>query len=321
MSRILRRAFLDICNGYSSMIYNGETLYIKHLSHKEHLNLDELQERYFQYGKSKGVPDEKEQLLYLKKEGLWTDKDQLNLTRQESAVARMIDGKRLIALPSMLERHNKDIAIEQEKLNKMRDNLRSLMGLTCELYASKIVNEHYILQSLYKDQKLTIPYFSTSEFDDIEDDELNNIVSIYNEAVECCTEKNIKKLSIQDFFQSYYFICNDDFFAFFGRPIFEFTYFQVKLANFARFYKNIMEGVNIKTLPKKCFDDPDYLEEYLNTTKKGKEMIDNTKGQAVSIIGATAEDIRQISGNGDSSVKIGDKPATMNELLKQFGNK
>lgn len=319
MSRILRRAFLDICNGYSLMIYNNETLYIKHLSHKEHLDLDDLQEKYFQLSKSKGLPDEAEQLLYLKKEGLWTEKDQLSLVRQESMLARMVDGKRLIALPSMLERHNKDIAVEEEKLNKLKQKQRDLIGLTCEIYASKVVNEHYIIKSLYRDQKLTIPYFLNNEFDDIEDDELNKIVNKYNESVDPCSEKNIKKLSIQDFFQSYYFICNDDFFAFFGRPIFEFTYFQVKLANFARFYKNIMEGVNIRSLPKKCLEDPDYLEEYLNTTKKGKEMIDNTNGQAVSIIGATKEDLRQIAGQGESSVKIGNKEASMNDLMKQFG--
>lgn len=301
------------------MIYNNETLYIKHLSHKEHLDLDDLQEQYFQLSKSKGVPDEAEQLLYLKKEGLWTEKDQLSLVRQESMLARMIDGKRFIALPSMLERHNKDIAIEEDKLNKLKQRQRDLIGLTCEIYASKVVNEHYIIKSLYRDQKLTIPYFINNEFDDIEDDELNKIVNKYNESVDPCTEKNIKKLSIQDFFQSYYFICNDDFFAFFGRPIFEFTYFQVKLANFARFYKNIMEGVNIRSLPKKCLEDPDYLEEYLNTTKKGKEMIDNTNGQAVSIIGATKEDLRQIAGQGESSVKIGNKEASYNDLMKQFG--
>lgn len=301
------------------MIYNNETLYIKHLSHKEHLDLDDLQEKYFQLSKSKGLPDEAEQLLYLKKEGLWTEKDQLSLVRQESMLARMVDGKRLIALPSMLERHNKDIAVEEEKLNKLKQKQRDLIGLTCEIYASKVVNEHYIIKSLYRDQKLTIPYFLNNEFDDIEDDELNKIVNKYNESVDPCSEKNIKKLSIQDFFQSYYFICNDDFFAFFGRPIFEFTYFQVKLANFARFYKNIMEGVNIRSLPKKCLEDPDYLEEYLNTTKKGKEMIDNTNGQAVSIIGATKEDLRQIAGQGESSVKIGNKEASMNDLMKQFG--
>jgi hypothetical protein len=221
----------------------------------------------------------------------------------------------------MLERHNKDILMEEEKLNKMKAKLRDLIGLTCELYASKVVNEHYIIKSLYKDKELSIPYFTSNEFDDIEDEELNIIVNKYNEAVEPCTEKNIKKLAIQDFFQSYYFICNDDFYSFFGRYIFEFTYFQVKLANFARFYKNIMEGVNIKNLPKKCLEDPDYLEEYLNTTKKGKEMIDNTNGQAVSIIGATREDLRQIAGQGESTIKIGDKPASMNDLVKQFGNK
>lgn len=52
------------------MMYNDKPLYIKHLSHKEHLDLDDLQEKYFEFGKSKGLQDEKEKLIYLKNEGL-----------------------------------------------------------------------------------------------------------------------------------------------------------------------------------------------------------------------------------------------------------
>ena len=44
------------------MTYRGETVYIKHLSHREHLNLEDTEEKFFNEAKNKGLPDEKEQI-------------------------------------------------------------------------------------------------------------------------------------------------------------------------------------------------------------------------------------------------------------------
>jgi hypothetical protein len=72
-NKILRRAFFDICNGYSSGEYRGDFIYIKHLSHKEHLDLDELEDRFFKEAKDNGIPTEEEKLKYLAQTGIWTE--------------------------------------------------------------------------------------------------------------------------------------------------------------------------------------------------------------------------------------------------------
>lgn len=77
MSRVLRQAFLDVCNGYSVADYKGKKIYIKHLSHKEHLMLDDLQDSFKKDAIDSGIPSEKEKINYLVSEGLWSEKEKL----------------------------------------------------------------------------------------------------------------------------------------------------------------------------------------------------------------------------------------------------
>lgn len=318
-NRIFRRTFLDICNGYSSMTYKNAVVFIKHLSHKEHLDLDDLEERYYEEAVKKGLYTEKERLVFLNQEKLWTDKNEHEILQLKSFIARLHDNKKNIALPSILNRLKQDIENEEKKLDTLRSKRYELIGLTAEGYSKKLVNEYYILRSLYKDSSLKQLLFTEEEFSDIEDFELDHIVINYNKIIDACDDKHIKQLSIQDFFLSYFNLCESNYSSFFGKPICEFTYFQVKLINYARYFNNLLEGVDIKTLPQKCWDDPDYLVEYLDTTKKGKEMIDNAKGQAVSVVGATHDDIKQIAGNNKAAASLGNKPMTMQEIMQAVG--
>jgi hypothetical protein len=318
-SRIFRRTFLDICNGYSLMTYKNAAAFIKHLSHREHLGLDDLEEFYHAEAVRKGLYTEKDRLIFLNKERLWTDKNEHEILQLKSFIARLNDNKKNIALPSVLNRLKQDIEVEENKLKILINKRFEFIGLTAEGYAKKLVNEYYILRSLYKDSSLKEPFFTEEEFADIEDSELDNIVISYNNIIDSCGEKHIKQLSIQDFFLSYFNLCESNFSSFFGKPICEFTYFQVKLINYARYFSHILEGVDIKTLPEKCWEDPDYLVEFIGTTKKGKEMIENTKGQAVSVVGATQEDIKQISGNNKAASSFGNKPMNMQEIMQAVG--
>lgn len=299
------------------MSYGGKIVYVKHLSHREQLDLEDLQEKFTNEAKAKGLPNEKERAVYLSQQGLWTAKDEAKLVQQESYLARLTENKKNIALPSVLNRLNEDLKKEKEKLLELKSRRYELIGFTCESYANKITNEYYISCSLFSDREMTKPLFSESEFQEVSDEDLDDIITAYNASVDPCSETNIKKLSIQDFYQSYYYLCNDDFVAFFGKSIHTFSYFQVKLANFSRYYKSLLEGVNIKSLPAKCLEDPDYLSEYLDTTKKGRELIDKTQGQAVSIVGATKEDIKHLTDSnvGSSTVKLSDKPMNMSEIM------
>jgi len=276
-------------------MYIGEKpLYIKHLSHKEHIGLDDIERACIERARERGLPDEKTQLEYLKREGLWTQKDESEIVQQEIYIRQMNDGKKHIILPSVLEVHLRQLKEGEAKLVQLLTRKRQLLGETCETYAAKIVNEYYILKSVFKDRDLKEAFFSEEEFDDIEDEELNDITIKYNDILDICSDQNIKKLAIQDFFMNYYYLCEDNIYSFFGKPIVDFTYFQVRLANQAKYFKHLFSNNDINTVPPEIRADPDKLIAYFDTTKKGKEMMNKHNGDAVGMVGATKEDLKAL---------------------------
>lgn len=318
MSKLLRRTFIDICNGYSKTEYSGNILYIKHLSHFEHHNFEEIEEKYIKEAKDNGLPDEKEQLAYLNREGLWTQVNEDEITRQKSYIARLHAGKKSIILPSVLEQQQKLIESEELKLKQLEYKKSSFLQDTCENYAQKRTNDYYIMSSLYKDQYLSIPYFTVEDFEYIDDQEMRLISIIHSTVLDVCSDENIKKLTIQDFFIPYFNLCNDDIGAFFGKSIMNFTFYQVRLGNYARYFKHLMENNDINNLPEHIKNDPDKLVDYLDTTKKGREAIDKQNGAVVGMVGATQTDIESLNGN---STKLPNKPMNKEELLKFMGGR
>lgn len=302
MSRVLRQAFLDVCNGYSVASHKGEKIYIRHLSHKEHLMLDDLQDSFKKDAIENGIPSEKDKVNYLVSEGLWSEKRENDIAQKRRYIEQMNDGKKKMTLPSMLERHIADIKKEEEILRKWENERLELVGVTCESYASKVVSDYYILRSFFKDKEFKTPYFTEEEFDEIDDVELVSLIRYYREVSEICSEKNLKHLAIQDFYTPYFYLCDDDISSFYGKSICDLTYNQIKLASLSRYFKSIMESVDLKTLPKKALEDPDELINYVTSTKNAKELVNRNDHSNVAIVGATSQDLTAIQGDKGSSL-------------------
>jgi hypothetical protein len=290
MSKVLRKAFVEIRNGYSSYEYKGAIVFAQHLSHKEHLDLDEIEQKALEKAKSYKIPTEESRLAELKKEGLWTDRDESSLVQERKYLEQLNTNKKNIKLPSVLESFLKQIKEAEKKLVALEFKKRELIGSTCESYASKIVNEQYIYKSLFKDNLFTIPLFDEDEFQNLEDDELSECVRIYNQNIDRCSDFNIKKITIQDFFQSCYSLCDDNIYSFYGKSIIDLTYFQIKLANYGRFYQNLLQNNDIKNFPDDIKNDPDQLRDYVEAIKNGKKMVNDQNGQATGFVGMTKKD-------------------------------
>jgi hypothetical protein len=314
MSKILRRTFLDISNGYSTVNYHGNILYVRHLSHKEHLNLDELEAECFAEAKSKGLFNEKQQLDYLIKNDLWSNKKNNEIEQQKSYITSLKKNIKNVSLPSVLDSLSNQIKEAEKKLAELEYSKRELLGLTCESFAAKRVHEEYIIKSLFKDKKLTEPFISEEEFQDMSNEEMDGITILYGAALDICSDENIKKLSIQEFFQSYYFLCDDDLYAFWGKPIVDFTYLQVKLANNAKFFKQLFENNDLANIPDNVRGDPEKLISYIDTIKNGKEMLEKTSGDVSGIVGATKKDLELLGAQNVKSNPAED----MKEFMKYF---
>lgn len=269
-----RRAFHDIAVGYTRGIIFSRPTYIKHLSYADQIDYDIKKEFFFNEAKKSGIETNDEKLEILKKRGLWTDEMEREVTNSKLMVESLYEGKKSnMKWPSLVKKYTENIKEEEKKYSEKVAKKFGLMGLTCESYAERELNDHYIYTNLYKDEKMTIPLFSLDEFDYLEDQEVSKICSDYNVALEPCSIEGIKKLSIQSFFQEYYGLSSDNPMSFFGKPICTLTFFQVKLLNYGAHYRSIYQNHDVSKFPKEARENPDMLTDYAIAASKGKEEL------------------------------------------------
>ena len=145
---------------------------------------------------------------------------------------------------------------------------------------------------LYKDKNLDTLFYLEEEFDNINSDNLSELIKIYNSILNNFSDSRIQKLVLEDFFSYYMPYCEDPI-HFYGKPIINLTYNQLRLILYARYFKNIL-STNDK-IPENYKKDPDKLIDYVNANEKAKEKMQQKDNQATSIVGATKEDYKYIN--------------------------
>lgn len=129
-----------------------------------------------------------------------------------------------------------------------------MLGLTAENFAYKKSNEYIIYLSLYK-ENLKDPLFSNiDEFAEVSDLELIKYINYYKEFISMFKIDNIKKIAVSPFFMNSFFLCEDDPFTFYGKPIVNLTQYQCDLFSLGRNYKYFLSKTgdtppeNVKSL-------------------------------------------------------------------------
>lgn len=335
--RLLRKAFSDISRGYSVVFLEGKKLYIKHLSHHEQVDLDVLYKSFFDEGIKEGLNTEAQVTARLREEGVWKDEDEKELADSKSVIERLVAGKKVIYMKSDLERQNEEIKKEEQKYAQKLNLKHKLLGLTAEAFAEKKINEHYIMESIFWDAQCTKKYLTDDLFEEMTDKTLHDIIQFYNTEMDVVSDKHIKHLALQDFFQIYWNLSGEDLYSFYGKAVCELTYFQVKLGSFARTFKHILEKAD--SLPEDIRSDPDKILDYVRTSENAKEKMEQaastSKGNegeviASSIMGAKMKDyeemgIRSDPGTTTLSAELKKKKAEgkngldMHDLMKIMG--
>lgn len=316
----LRLAFANICDGYSIGSVFNQTIYIKHLGYREHTDIEKVKKSYENEARESGLQTNQERLDFLRKTGQWGDKEEHDIVVQESSIDRFREAKKKVVLPSMLKQYDDEIAKQTALLETQLNKKNSLIGLTVESHAEKLVSDYYILKNIFLDSELKKPFFDIDEFDNLSDSDVSDIIFGYNEAINICSDINVKKLAVQDFYQEYYFLCGDDISSFFGKPVINLTYLQIKLGNYSKYFKSIFENHDLSRLPKDKRHDPDAIEDFLSTSKNAKNILDSQKGGSVGIVGATKEDLRSL-GLDKSIAKMPDREMNKDELFDFFSKK
>ena len=294
-------------------------IHVKHLSIWDTELLDIRRLEYLNRAEKEGLPSNEEKLKYLKRDDLWSDEKEGQIKNLTSFVDRASETRSKLILKSEINRMTKEI----DKSSKERDILiqekSQLMGLTSELYADKKVNDYYVFLTLHKDVDLKEEFFSEEEFDELSDAELSLIINGYNNIASMFADINVKRIAVSGFFLNNFYLCKDNPFTFFGKPVTELTYHQVDLFSFGRYFKHILS--ELKSPPsEEDLDEPDRIIGQ-HTIQENKEKMGADKvesGSASTYVGATQEDLEAL-GMGKDEAAMDPDVVDLNEEIRKKG--
>lgn len=321
--KILRRVFCEICDGFSPCEVWGEHLFIKHFSHRDQVSIENLRERAFEKAVKNGKLSIEEAKKNAIKEGYWTQEKENLISSANAVIENLEKSKRASFLNSQVKVLNERIDKEYEKLKKLLEEKNAAIGDTADSYADSVVNEFCIVASFYKDEDCKIKRFDPRNYsDELYEEDIMEISTIYNLKMFGFEEKWIKKLAIQDFFQVYWGLADDKPKDFYGKQICDLSFFQIKLSNYGRVYRQILQ--KLEKIPEPVRDDPDKLWDFFHMQEKAREKKNEArqKTPGVSAISMVGEEVsRENLGPNEISLcdeieKIKQKTGTTGRLSK-----
>jgi hypothetical protein len=151
------------------------------------------------------------------------------------------------------------------------------------------------------------------EFEELDQYELFNFVSHYSESARKFSHHNLKRIGVSSFFLNYFYLCEDNPYFFYGRPITHLTFYQVELFGYARYFKDLMSKSTIKH-PDEYNDDVDKIIDWYESSSNLEKLHEDknmtngkeTAVQAVSVMGATKEDLKKLKQDNTGSVSLED---------------
>lgn len=326
----LRYIYNDIINGCSrSDSERFGSLYIKHFTNKDTAWIDECALKAEQKAKEKGLPTVEDQLKVLDEQGIWKKEEEAELNRRRAHRDNLIKTKQKLFIETDQKQLSDQIGHENAMIKEMEDKRYEGIGYTVETYATKKANEKYVYLGLYKDFDLKDRLLSEEEFDSLSGPEMSELILLYNENHQDLQLDVIKRIAISPFFLNVYYLCEDNPFSFYGKPVVELTFQQVGLFSQGRTFKSHLTNAKHQP-PDELFDDPDEMMNWFEQSKSADEALEkldaSTKGSsdtgkeavggASSLVGASQEDLKKL-GLGENQVGTVSLSA---EAAKKGGN-
>ena len=284
-----RKIFRDVVRGFSTTTLEEDFVYIKHLTPHDQVELEEIEEKYFNIALRKGVPTEEDMLAYLKDEGQWTDKDEKFIQDKELFLENLRKAKTKLVLKSEIDKQAALIDKEQKLLDDKQIQKIGLIGNTCEKYAKDRLNDFYMIKSFFADDKLQEPLFNQDKFDELDNHDIKKVVYKYNEIFEGFSEESIQYTILEDFYNPYLSFAEDSM-QFYGKAFCDLTYNQIRLIVYTRVFKNIFD--TNENIPESIRKDPAKLLEFGSSSKEEKDKAKDklTQGDGGTLVGAKQED-------------------------------
>mgnify|MGYP003657155835 FL=1 len=325
----LKVIFSEILRGYT-LVENKDfgKIKIKHFNNFDSAELDIKNRYFYEKARDQGLPTREQKIEYLLKEDIWDDKKNKEILNLKTMIAGLKNSKSKVFLQAHIDDINRQLEENQLKLAHLEIQKEELIGFCAENYAQRRINEHYMQKAILKDNGEFL--LSDEDFEDLQQDELMGLISTYNKNTRKFESPNLKKISLSGFFTNLFYLCENNAYTFFGKPLVELTFYQVELFGYARYYKSLMESSESK-VPDEVRQDPEKIVEWFESSKNAKEVMDKSQtagkeGSATSLVGATKQDLKRLGlDNPNETISLAKKAAekggslTMQDMMKIHG--
>lgn len=318
----LRLLFSDILQGFCFANYRDKKVKIKHLTHFDIADTDIKYNEYFEGAKRSGAPTIEDREKFLIEEGSWTTAKDKQINDNRLFVSNMKETKAKLYRQSEIDQLNKTIKDAEDKIKTLESEKAQLLQFTAESYANKKITEYQVFKSFILDDR---PLFDEESSDLLMDRDIIEIVNLYNEKFSHFTERNFKRVALSNFFLNSFYLCKDNPFVFFGKPVVQLTMFQVDIFSHATYFKHILSNSPNKP-PQNALNDPDVLIDWYQASKNFKEQTDKGK-KPEDIVGLTQKDrdllgLQSAHNPHDKMIAAAQKkgsPLSASEILKIQG--
>ena len=326
MDNNLKLIFNQILLGHTPFSYKDSAVFIKHFSNLDLSLIDIYREEQFQYARSKGVPSLQDKLDSLIKDNLWSKDKDKEITNVKDFLVNLRHSRTKYTSKKDKNIVDKEIKIYEDRLFNLTIEKDNLIGKTSEQFADKKVNEYYLYLSLYKDSHLKEQFFSAENFDELDEFELTQLLLSYNKRMELFNHIIFKKIALSPAFSNLFYLCDDNIYSFYGRPVIDLSFYQIQIFSYAKGFKNTLQ--NSKVQPDVVtLNDPDKLLIWLDSAQNSDRLIGESSLQDtndtkvlsdnVSLVGLDKQEIKDMGLEVTNDDKI--KEALKNSKSGELG--
>lgn len=297
----VRKLYRDILNGYSIFYLKDKSFSFKHLSESEVCASNEIYIKEFNKAKSDGLLSSEQKIKLLCRDKVWSEELETEIKNLHDQISTLQNTVKKLIIKSQINKINNDIKQKEDKLKTILKEKEDLLGLTADNFAYRKSNEYIIYLSLYKQDGRTQMFENEEAFGEINEIEFLQYIESYKEFVSNFNIQNIKKIAVSPFFMNTFFLCEDDPFIFYGKPIINLTQYQCDLFSLGRNYKYYLTkmGENPPTSIKNL-DELVAWYENRQTINNLKDKDSNKMGQ--SYLGASKEELKLMTSNSKDQV-------------------
>lgn len=320
-SSFYKRLYSEILLGYTPVVLKDRVFYLKHQDGLDAVEQAKAYDINYQYAKTRGLEEDSEKLKFIIKNGLWTEQEEKRIAKLKDELDRAeLTQKKLFVKAQKIQNQNKINKIKEE-LSSLIIKKNDMMGETCETFAVKKSHEELLRTSFYKDKNLTDFYYSEDEFDELSAAEISTLFLLMSNALKDFNDKNIRIIALCPFFLNSFFLCSDDAYSFFGKPVSRLSTNQISIYSMGITIKDYASKGNM--IPDNILDDPEKASAWFdfdpNIAKQDSEKAGGT------IIGATIQEMKRVNpeaidiNSAQDKMFKGKTELNMQDMLKLHG--